>query len=191
MGKEEKERTSNKGQWRPLDFQERQFTVFFVVFFLFFANGPRGVCLPLLVPQEAALNKEQRSVWNQPEEAPSESCPTESPTNLTAFNTNPKPDWQGHCPGLKSTIDPKPAYHQYPKKSRIVAFLICKNVCFHKWLHSTWLRCVHTFTHLSLFVCADLPCYHKSELLKKKCLSFSGSDQKTAGLGDWRLCCFP
>ena len=62
MGKEEKERTSNKGQWRPLDFQERQFTVFFVVFFLFFANGPRGVCLPLLVPQEAALNKEQRSV---------------------------------------------------------------------------------------------------------------------------------
>ena len=46
--------------------------------------------------------------------------------------------------------------------------------------------CTHTHIHtyLSLFVCADVPCYHKSELLKKKCLSFSGPDQKTAGLGD-------
>lgn len=106
-------------------------------FFSLFANGPRGVCLPLLVPQEAALTKEQRSVRNQPEEAPGESCPTESPTNLTASNTNPKPDWQGHCASLRSTVDPKPAYHQHPKKSSVVAFLICKNVCFHKWFHST------------------------------------------------------
>ena len=132
MGKEEKERTSNKGQWRPLDSRESSSW-----FFSLFANGPRGVCLPLLVPQEAALTKEQRSVRNQPEEAPGESCPTESPTNLTASNTNPKPDWQGHCASLKSTVDPKPAYHQHPKKSSVVAFLICKNVCFHKWFHST------------------------------------------------------
>lgn len=116
----------------PFDFQERQFTVFFCCFFSFSRKWPPQGCLsaspctPGSCPQQGA----EECPKNQPEEAPSESCPTESPANLTAFNTNPKPNWQGHCPSLKSTIDPKPAYHQYPKKSRTVAFLICKMCVF-------------------------------------------------------------
>ena len=71
-GKEGKERTSNKGQWRPLDARERQFML---------CKWPRG-CLLLLAPPEAALAKEKRSIQNEPEEAPGKSCPTGFPQTV-------------------------------------------------------------------------------------------------------------
>lgn len=129
MGKEEKERTSNKGQWRPLDFQERQFTVFFFVVFFLSSKWPQGCSLPLLVPPGSCPQQGQRSVETNQRKHPAKAAPL-SLSKPYSIQHKPKTQLAGPVQSLKSTIDPKACLPPVPEEVSHCGILICKKCVF-------------------------------------------------------------